>query len=231
MGLFNFFKKEQETSDRDLRVQYRYNMMHDLFVEIAAESFLNAENAYIEINKQTNMEPNDKTHELASIIRKECIKTVCFSAMALESFINTLAASYISESFAETIDRLDVQSKWILTIRLGAGIELSRGEKPIQRIIQCVQKRNAFVHNKSKSLKRCQDCGGLHIPEMNLFDDYMIPAYEALKALQDSSDWIDSNWKESALNINVNIINEKIKSKFKTVENTWVLSEPVECFR
>lgn len=95
----------------ELHSKWRYRVFHDLFVELAIERFVEAENAYIELNQQENEHPDGRTYELVAIIRKGCIETICFSVMALESFINTFSASYISDSFAETIDHLDVPAR------------------------------------------------------------------------------------------------------------------------
>ena len=214
----------------ELTGKWRIKVFYNLFVDLAIDRFVSAENAYIELNKQENELPDDTTYKLVAEIRKCCIETICFTAMALESFINTFAASNISESFAETIDRLDVPSKWILTMQVGKGIQLKKGEKPIQRIAKCVQLRNAFVHNKSKPLYCCKECGSLHIPNMDLLNDYILPANEALKAIEDSSNWIDNNWDKGTLNFEVEYMNKKIKDKYKTVDNTWTFIEPTVLF-
>lgn len=214
----------------ELHSKWRYRVFHDLFVELAIERFVEAENAYIELNQQENEHPDGRTYELVAIIRKGCIETICFSVMALESFINTFSASYISDSFAETIDHLDVPAKWIVTMHVAKGIELAKGEKPIQRIIQCVKRRNSFIHSKSKPINICKECGGFHIPQMHLLKDYMVPAYEALKALEDASLWVSNNWDSGTLNINIDDMHKKVKSKFKTVDYTWMFDEPSVMF-
>ena len=214
----------------ELKSKWRYRALHDLFVDLAVDRFVDAENAYIELNQQENEHPDGRTYELVGEIRKGCIETICFSVMALESYINTFSASYVSESFAETIDHLDIPAKWIVTMQVGIGIELKRGEAPIQRIAQSVKYRNSFVHSKSKPLKLCEECGGMHIPQMHLLNDYMMPAYEALKALEDVSNWINNNWDKSTLNINVEGMHKKVKCKFKTVDYTWVFDEPAVIF-
>ena len=134
----------------------RYKVFHDLFAELAIDRFVCAENAYIELNKQSNEHPDARTYELVAEIRKGCIETICFSVMALESYINTFSALYISESFAENIDHLDVVAKWIVSMHVAKGIELKKGEKPIQRIAQSVKFRNLFIHSKSKKINICQ---------------------------------------------------------------------------
>ena len=116
----------------ELKSQWRYKVFHDLFVDLAVDRFVSAENAYIELNKQENEHPDGRTYELVAEIRKGCIETICFSVMALESYINTFSASYISESFAENIDHLDVPAKWIVTMQVAKGIELKKGEIEIE---------------------------------------------------------------------------------------------------
>ena len=162
-------------ANKDLSLKYRCKMYHDMFVEIAVDRFVTAEKAYIELNKQKNQTPNEKTYELLAKIQKGCIETVCFSVVALESFINT-----------ETIDRLDIPAKWIVTMRVSKSVELKKGEKPIQKIAQSVTRRNALIHSKSKSVSRCEENGGLYVPEINPLEDYIIPAIESVEAIKDA---------------------------------------------
>ena len=65
---------------------------------------------------------------------------------------------------------------------------------------------------------------------MNLLEDYIKPAYESLKALEDASLWVEKNWEQGTLNIDVTNMHKKVKSKFKTVENTWIFREPAVVF-
>ena len=218
-------------ANKDFSIKYRCKMYHDMFVEIAVDRFVTAEKAYIELNKQKNQTPNEKTYELLAKIQKGCIETVCFSVMALESFINTFAAEYVSKSFAETIDRLDIPAKWIVTMRVSKSVELKKGEKPIQKIAQSVTRRNALIHSKSKSLSRCEENGGLYVPEFNPLEDYIIPAIESVEAIKDAAKWIEDNWKGNSLNIDTTLLKEKVKYKFKTVANTWIFTEPVVAFK
>ena len=205
----------------ELKHNWRRGVLHDLYVAIAVDAFARAENAYIEINEQENQEPNGRTYELLAEIRRNCIETICFSVMALEAFINTFSAVYVSENFAQTIDHLDVSSKWIVTMQVSKGVELKKGEAPIQRLAKCVKMRNSFVHSKSTRVN-LQEYGSMAIPKMNLLKDYMVPAYESLQALKDANNWLEKNWKTDTLKFDLAEMKKKDIGRFEKIENTWI---------
>lgn len=205
---------------------WRYKVYHKLYADIAIDQFNIAQDAYIELMNQENEEPNARTHELVDIIERNAIATICFSVMALESYINTVSSVYISKSFAETIDHLEVVAKWIVVARVGANAELNKGEAPLQRIAESVKLRNQFVHSKSKTIKPNEN-GQVEIPNVILKEDFVKPAYEALMAIRDVDAWINGNWKDCVLSIYDEDIERKVKDQFKNVDNTWCFMETV----
>ena len=205
---------------------WRYKVYHKLYVDIAIDQFNTAQDAFIELMNQQNEEPNARTHELVEIIKRNTIATICFSVMALESYINTVSSVYISNSFAETIDHLDVVAKWVVVTRVGVNAELKKGEAPLQRIAESVKLRNQFVHSKSKTVKPNKN-GQVEIPNVNLKEDFVKPAYEALMAIRDVAVWISGNWKDCVLSIYDENIEKNVRDGFKTVDNTWCFMETV----
>ena len=208
---------------------WSYKVYHELYVDTAIDQFNIAQDAYVELMNQENEEPNARTHELVDIIKRNAIATICFSVMALESYVNTVSSVCISKSFAETIDHLDVVAKWIVVARVGANLELNKGQAPLQRIVESVKLRNQFVHSKSKTIKPNEN-GQVEIPNVNLKEDFVKPAYEALMAIRDVVAWFNGNWKECVLSMYDEDVERKVKDQFKNVDNTWCFMETVTIY-
>lgn len=207
---------------------WRYHVRHAFFLDLAVNQFLNAEDAYVELMGLTNQEPDDATYELVDAICNQCIETVCFTVMALESYINTFSAAFISEVFAESIDRLDVPAKWTVAMKMYSGIDLLKGQAPLQGIYKCTRIRNSFMHSKSKPLNKNGD-GCISIPQLDLYKDYMLPAYEALTTVAEISDWIEKNCPSVTVNICYGM-REYLTCKFKETKKTWYFNEPTVMF-
>ena len=209
---------------------WRYHVRHSAFIDIALERFSAANDAYIELMNQENENPDGRTYELRNIICNNCIETVCFSVMALESYINTFSAAYISESFAESIDRLDIPAKWVVTMKVYFGLNLEKGSAPLQKIHQCTRVRNSYIHSKSKPV-HLNENGGVTIPGLNLKEAYMIPAYDALMAIEDARKWISQNCSgDILLNIAFDDYSQQIKKDFLNTDNTWIFQEESTMF-
>lgn len=213
-------------------VSWRYKTYHDMYVDMAVEHYNMAQDAYIELmtlKEEDIPEDNELPHEMFETIKKNAIATICFSVMALESYINTAAAGYLNPSIAEAIDRLDLVSKWTTVLYMATSIELRRGECPLQRLIKTVKYRNDFIHNKSINTpvmyKQDTNAPYIEIPELNPKNDFMTPAYDALLAIKDISHWIDCNWAKCNLQLWSKRYDATVKSSFKEVENLWTFSE------
>lgn len=83
------------------------------------------------------------------------IKTIVFSAMALEAAAFEFATVQLGEPLARRyLDKLDVVGKWIVIPRLVCGQSL-REDGPAMNSLKCLVKaRNALVHHKSKEWDR-----------------------------------------------------------------------------
>lgn len=204
---------------------WRTGVNHDLYLKIAIERFCDAEKAYLDFYNQIQSDGEKYFFDPSAPIRQNCIETVCFSAMAAESFINTFSAVYVSESFAKTIDHLDACAKWTVVMKAYKGIELLIGEAPLQRISQCIKKRNSFVHSKSKKIQVINDSSIFQ--ELDIIGDYLNPAHDSLLAIKDCHDWIVGHCDSSTLNFDIQGLNLEEIEKYKTVEQFYCFAEPV----
>lgn len=209
----------------ELHHNWRTGVNHDLYLQIAIDRFYDAEKAYLDFYRQIQSDGEKQYFDPSAPIRQNCIETVCFSAMAAESFINTFSAVYISESFAKTIDHLDACAKWTVVMKAYKGIELLYGEAPLQRLSQTIKKRNSFVHSKSRKLLEQND--SFVFPELDIIEDYLNPAHDSLLAIKDCHDWISNHCDSSTLNFDIQAINLEEIAKYKSTEKFYHFMEPI----
>lgn len=198
---------------------------------MAVEHYNIAQDSYIELmnRKEVGDSPEDQDllYKLFETMKKNAIATICFSVMALESYINTAAAGYLNPSISEAIDRLDLVSKWTTVLYIATSIELKRGEYPLQRLIRTVKHRNKFTHNKSINTPVLYKGFVPHveIPELHPKNDFMAPAYDALLAVRDMALWTGGNWAGCSLWLWNQDYDSKVRPKFQEVKNIWTFSE------
>jgi hypothetical protein len=81
---------------------------------------------------------------------QNAVKTVVFSAMALEAAIFDFAAIHLGDRYAsETLDKLDTLQKWLVAPRLVCGRALKEASPGINALRTVIRARNALVHAKS----------------------------------------------------------------------------------
>lgn len=83
------------------------------------------------------------------------IKTIVFSAMALEAAAYEFALIQLGEPLAKTyLDKLDVVGKWVVIPRLVCGRSLREDGPAINGLKGLIAARNALVHHKTKEWDR-----------------------------------------------------------------------------
>ncbi|RMP44307.1 hypothetical protein [Pseudomonas syringae group genomosp. 3] len=83
------------------------------------------------------------------------IKTIVFSAMALEAAAYEFALIQLGEPLAKTyLDRLDVVGKWVVIPRLVCGRSLREDGPAINGLKGLVTARNELVHHKTQEWDR-----------------------------------------------------------------------------
>lgn len=126
--------------------------MVDTYCEIAEEAF--GSFLFDKGNPVPRQEwPSDSTAYDDQIIRKNvaAIKTIVFSAMALEAAAFEFATLQLGERLAKDyLDKLDVVGKWLVVPRLVCGRSLNEDGPAINGLKGLVKARNALVHHKSK---------------------------------------------------------------------------------
>lgn len=199
-----------------------------IYYVIAIESFVKAQEAYIKLEHEEKENPDEKIYHLVDDIRKYAISAICFSVMALESGVNTMANISMGASFAKSIDKLDIVSKWIVIAQTALGIKLDRGSAPIQKMQAAVSARNKLVHNKITIVPDPVD-DSILIPDENMRTQYIEPAYNAICAIRDCDYWLQNHWTHYHFTIGT----ERIifpEAKFQKIENTWKFLGPTELY-
>lgn len=101
--------------------------------------------------------PSDATAYNEQEARKTVvgIKTIVFSAMALEAAAYEFALIQLGEPLAKTyLDKLDVVGKWVVIPRLVCGRSLREDGPAINGLKGLVAARNALVHHKTTEWDR-----------------------------------------------------------------------------
>ncbi|EPN6725968.1 hypothetical protein N5D79_17150 [Pseudomonas sp. GD03817] len=79
------------------------------------------------------------------------IKTIVFSAMAIEAAVFDLAAIQLGDKVAtDYLDKMDLLGKWMIVPRLICGRSLREDGPAVNGLRGLVKARNALVHHKSK---------------------------------------------------------------------------------
>jgi hypothetical protein len=81
---------------------------------------------------------------------KCAVESIVFSAMCLESFIYGYSVKCLGQSYTKAhIDRIGIESKYIIVPKLIVGKELDRSGQAYQMLKQLIKDRNSIVHFKS----------------------------------------------------------------------------------
>ncbi|EKT4453653.1 hypothetical protein C6A77_13185 [Pseudomonas sp. AFG_SD02_1510_Pfu_092] len=97
--------------------------------------------------------PHDPTGAMDREERKAVngIKTIVFSAMAIEAAVFDLAAIQLGNKVAtDYLDKMDLLGKWMIVPRLICGRSLKEEGPAVNGLKGLIKARNALVHHKSK---------------------------------------------------------------------------------
>lgn len=174
----------------------RIGVSHSAFADIAMDNYIIAKKIH---KKNQEQEANDDSGCLAGRptpseerVANFCDVAICFSAMALESFIYDYSASHLGDNYTDNyIGKLDLLSKWIVVPRLITEEELETDGKAYFLLKNLIRQRNSLVHSKSKDYSNADK-----LVLRSKFDDYdkkMIKmARQGLETVYEISKWLNS---------------------------------------
>lgn len=127
----------------------RKNCFAGMYCDIAMESYFNAVKA-LEVIRENKY---SSVHSACEYIEmnKNVVKTIVFSAMAIESFLNDYAAACLGDSeFYDKFDKLSTMSKLQLIAKFILKSEIDKKQSYYSYIKSLFKQRDSYVHNKSK---------------------------------------------------------------------------------
>ena len=84
-------------------------------------------------------------------IQRYAMKTVVFSIMSIESFINNYGIENFSRSYFDNyLDKLDIKSKWVIYPRLVTGKQIDTDSQAFELLGKTIALRNRLVHDKAR---------------------------------------------------------------------------------
>lgn len=130
----------------------RVDTMADTYAQMAEDAFT------LFLDDSTDSRPllctpYDPTGAMDRETRKiqNGIKTIVFSAMAIEAAVFDLAAIQLGDKVAtDYLDKMDLLGKWMIVPRLICGRSLKEDGPAVNGLKGLVKARNALVHHKSK---------------------------------------------------------------------------------
>ncbi|EPF64132.1 hypothetical protein [Pseudomonas syringae] len=131
--------------------------------------------------------PYDPTGAMDRRDRKAAngIKTIVFSAMAVEAAVFDLAAIQLSDKVATLyLDKMDLLGKWMIVPRLICGRSLKENGPAFNCLKGLVKARNALVHHKSMEWDREGKAERAMADRWSKFEKDQVPnAFKALVLL------------------------------------------------
>jgi hypothetical protein len=84
--------------------------------------------------------------EAASIV-------IVFAAIAAEAYIYDFAARHLGDTYVERhLDKLNLQSKWVVVPKLVKGYSLASDGQAFQALVELSRDRNEIVHSKTREM-------------------------------------------------------------------------------
>ncbi|RMT13054.1 MULTISPECIES: hypothetical protein [Pseudomonas syringae group genomosp. 2] len=131
--------------------------------------------------------PYDPTGAMDREDRKAAngIKTIVFSAMAIEAAVFDLAAIQLGDRVATLyLDKMDLLGKWMIVPRLICGRSLNENGPAFNSLKGLVKARNALVHHKSREWDREGKAERAMTDRWAIFEKDQVPnAFKALVLL------------------------------------------------
>lgn len=164
----------------------RVDTMADTYARIAEDAFA------LFLDDATDLNPPACTHydPTGAMDREDRkaangIKTIVFSAMAIEAAVFDLAAIQLGDKVATIyLDKMDLLGKWMIVPRLICGRSLREDSPALNALRGLVKARNALVHHKSREWDREGKAERAMTDRWAMFEKDQVPnAFKALVLL------------------------------------------------
>lgn len=131
----------------------RVDCLVDTYADIAEQAFGSFLDAAIDPAATVGLSPFEAHRRLRDRYerrRVSGIKTIVFSAMAIEAAAFEFAAMTLGDQVARNQDRMGIVKKWTTATCLASGQSLDVNGPAIKGLEKLVKARNDLVHHKSK---------------------------------------------------------------------------------
>jgi hypothetical protein len=149
-------------------------------------------------------------------MEESSVISIIFSALTVESFINYYGILKLTRNYFEKhLDKLSVESKWVIIPRMANNEEISPGSHSMELLKDLIKTRNQLAHFKYKQKKSIKL--QMFIQKVNSLGSGSVDAMEILEAL--TSDFLaDCENAKKAVNTVYQIIGDlkKIDSDIPT---------------
>jgi len=131
----------------------RIGVAYPRYVQIALGEFLAFSRAESEIkaaeNNPASREQIDRDIEVQ--LEEAYLKTIIFSALAVEAFIYDVAATVLTDKFVRAhLDKLSVIDKYVVVPMLIGNVDVDKSREWFHLLSKLIHQRNELVHSKSK---------------------------------------------------------------------------------
>lgn len=128
----------------------RYNGDYLQYAELAMKHYLLAKEEYITFKDNKFLVPAGYS---CTNFEDNCMITIVFSTMAIESFLNDYAAACMGDAnFYDSFDKLDILAKFQLIAKCILEKDFNKGCSYYSLLKALIKKRNLLIHNKSHNL-------------------------------------------------------------------------------
>lgn len=136
----------------------RIDCFSSIYAEIAEKGYLE----YLEATSSLSRTHDDDYERISDLKHEQQaagLQAIVFFAMTLEAAIYDFASIHLGDKYVkEHLDRLGPCSKWIVILRLIAGVELPENKEPYLSLKALVSIRNKLIHSKSKAISFSELC-------------------------------------------------------------------------
>jgi hypothetical protein len=129
----------------------RVKTLASLYFKQAEKSYLEFLRLSKDIFELSGEDDDSDTHEIKEACSLAGIQTIVFSAMCVEAGAYDYAAVHLGDEYAlQHLDKLDIISKWLISLRLISHYELPKSSATFGSLKRLVRARNKLAHVKSE---------------------------------------------------------------------------------
>lgn len=149
---------------------------------------------------------NDALDEFNNQKSNYAIACIVFQSMAIEAFCNEYIATNLSKAYIESLDKLDVKAKLLLSCKMITGKDFPKDGHAYELLQKLISKRNKLVHFKIHKINFDDLNSGDYIYDDNDIPDVIVTYDKIIEQLRNldsglsdeySCEILDDFWTKS----------------------------------